>query len=87
MSWEEISYILRSKTRRAVLAKLEKAKTPSVLAGELHLSLANVSRALRELRSRGLIELLTPDARAGKIFIVSDKGRAVLSRVTEMETD
>ncbi len=78
--------MLRSKTRRAVLTKLEKAKTPSVLAGELHLSLANISRALRELRSRGLIELLTPDARAGRIFLVTDKGRAILSKVRQIES-
>lgn len=84
MSWEDVSFVIGSKTRRAVLTSLEKEKTPTILARELHTSLPNVSRALRELRNKGLIESLTPSSRVGKIFVASDKGRKVLARVREM---
>ena len=85
MAWEDISYVLRSKTRKSVLAKLERAKTPTILAKELHTSIPNISRALRELQSRSLIESLTPDARVGKIFQATQKGREVLQKAKEIE--
>ena len=85
MAWEEVSFVIHSRTRKAVLAALEKEKTPTILARELHTSLPNGSRALRELRSRGLVEPLTPGARVGKIFVTSAKGRRVLAKIREME--
>jgi len=72
------------KTRRAVLTALEKEKTPTILARELHTSLPNISRALRELRSKGLVDSLTPSSRVGKIFVASERGRRTLERVREM---
>ncbi len=59
--------------------------TPTALARELVASLTNVRRALRELQSKELVECLTPGARVGKIFSATRKGRAVLSRVRQME--
>lgn len=85
MSWTEVSYILGSKTRKAVLGGLETPKTPTLLAQELHTSIPNISRALRELQSKGLVECLTPEARVGKIFVATKKGRTVLSRVKRMQ--
>ena len=81
MSWDDVSYVVRSKVRSSVLSELEAAKTPTVLARGLHTSIPNISRALRELQGAGLIELLTPDARVGKIYVATPKGRAVLAKV------
>ncbi len=85
MSWDDVSYVVRSKTRAAVLLKLASAKTPTILARELHMSLPNISRALRELQSKGLIELVTPKARLGKIFVASERGKSVSSKLKDME--
>lgn len=85
MSWDEVSFIIAGRVRRAVLEKLEREMTPTALAHELGTSLANVSRALRELQSRGLVECLTPGARVGKIFSATKKGRAVLLRARQMQ--
>ena len=84
MSWEEVSYVIGSKTRKAVLTQLEKEKTPTILAKDLHTSLPNISRALRELQAKGLIESLTPGSRVGKIFVTTEKGKIVLKRVRVM---
>ena len=84
MSWEDVSYVLRSKTRKSVLVRLETPKTPTLLAQELHTSMPNISRALRELLSKKLIESLTPKVRSGKLFVVSKHGRRVSSRVKEI---
>jgi predicted transcriptional regulator len=84
MSWEDVSYVLRSKTRKAILAKLGTPSTPTLLAQELHTSIPNISRALRELLSKKLIESLTPKERSGKLFVVSKHGRLVSSKVKEI---
>ena len=84
MSWEDVSYVLRSKTRKAVLTRLETPKTPTLLAQELHTSIPNISRALHELLAKKLIESLTPKERSGKLFVVSKHGRIVSSKVTEI---
>jgi predicted transcriptional regulator len=84
MSWEDVSYVLRSKTRKVVLTRLETPKTPTLLAQELHTSTPNISRALRELLSKKLIESLTPKERSGKLFVASKHGRLVSLRVKEI---
>jgi DNA-binding MarR family transcriptional regulator len=85
MSWEDVSYVLRSKVRKAVLLRLETPKTPTLLARELHTSTSNISRALRELLSRKLIESLTPQARSGKLLVATKLGREVSSKLKEIE--
>jgi len=84
MSWEDVSYVLRSKTRKAVLTKLNTPKTPTLLAQELHISTPNISRALRELIARKLVESLTPNERSGKLFVASKHGRLISSKVKEI---
>jgi predicted transcriptional regulator len=84
MSWEDVSYVLRSKTRKAVLAKLDAPSTPTLLATDLHTSIPNISRALRELLARKLVESLTPKQRSGKLFVASKQGRLVSSKVKEI---
>lgn len=85
MSWEDVGFVIHSKTRKAVLTALVRERTPTILARELHTSLPNISRALRELQAKGLVECMTPRTRVGKIFAASAKGRKVLGRVGEME--
>ncbi len=85
MSWDDVSYVIRSKARQKLLLALETARTPTLVAQEMHTSLANVSRTLRELESKGLIELITPEARVGKIFRTTDEGRAVSKRIRDMK--
>jgi predicted transcriptional regulator len=84
MTWEDVSYVLRSKTRRSVLSRLDAPKTPTLLAQELHTSIPNISRALRELLARKLVESLTPNERSGKLFVASKQGRLVSSKVKEI---
>lgn len=80
MSWDDVSYVIGSKTRKAVLIKLETAKTPTILAKELNTSIPNISRALRELQAKALVECLTPEARVGKIFVATAKGKDTLKK-------
>ena len=81
MDWDDVSYVLRSKTRKAVLASLEHPRTPTSIARELGVSTSNVSRALRELRARRLIVSLTPTARSGKLLQATQQGRLISAQV------
>lgn len=81
MDWDDVSYVLRSKTRRAVLASLANPKTPTSIARELGISTPNISRALRELRARKLIVSLTPAARSGKLFQATQQGRVISAQL------
>jgi predicted transcriptional regulator len=85
MSWEDVSFVVRSKTRKSVLMELQTPKTPTMLARELHTSLANISRTLRELQRKGLVECITPRVRVGKIFALTDKGKRVSAKIKSME--
>ena len=84
MPWEDVSYVIRSKTRKAVLIGLKTPKTPSLLAQTLKTSIPNVSRALKQLRNRQIVACLTPNERTGRIYALTDKGKEVLEKIVEM---
>lgn len=85
MSWKYAGYVIASKNRKAILSKLEDPATPTILAKMVNLHLANVSRTLTELESKGLIACLTPTQRVGRIYSLTKKGREVLVMIKKME--
>lgn len=85
MSWEDVSYVIASKTRKSILPRLETPRTPTFLAKDLSLNIANVSRALTELENKKLTVCLTPEQKVGKIYTLTKKGKEILSKMMEME--
>lgn len=85
MSWDEVSYVIASKTRKSILARLDTPRTPTFLARDLNINLANVSRALSELENKKIIVCLTPEQKVGKIYSLTKKGKDVLDKMTKME--
>ncbi|MEM2870474.1 MAG: ArsR family transcriptional regulator [Thermoplasmata archaeon] len=53
--------------------------TPSEIARQLSVARSRVSRALRSLERMGLVTNITPGARKGRLFILSEKGKTALS--------
>ncbi len=86
MSWEDVSYVIASRTRKAILLKLDSPRTPTFLAKDLNINLANVSRGLAELEDRGITVCLTPKQRVGKIYSLTKKGKDVLAKIKKMES-
>lgn len=86
MSWNDVSYVIGSKTRKSILAKLETPRTPTFLADDLNVNLANVSRALSELEKKGIVVCLTPKQKVGKIYSLTKKGKDVLAKTQKMES-
>ena len=82
-NWEAVSYVISSRYRVAVLRQL--AKTPAAprsIADSTDIAITNVSRVLRELRERSLVELLVPEERKkGRVYGITDEGMAVWERI------
>ena len=85
MSWNEVSYIVASKTRKSIMLNLESPRIPTFLAKEMGVNLSNISRALTELEGKGMVECLTPEQRVGKIYSLTKKGNKTLETIKNME--
>jgi DNA-binding MarR family transcriptional regulator len=81
MDWADYSFVVRGQNRRKVLLALEKEKTPTQVAEETKLNLSHVSRALKELTERGLVECVTPEEKVGRIYRATPEGETVRERV------
>lgn len=85
MSWKDTSYIIASKTRKAICLRLDTPRTPTFLANDLKINLANISRALAELEGKGIVVCLTPKQRVGRIYSLTKKGSSVVAKMKKME--
>lgn len=81
--WDEISYVISSRYRVAVLRQLSKGPAiPSQIANEADLSAGHTSRALQELREHSLVELLVSEDRSkGRLYGISESGQVVWDRI------
>lgn len=81
--WDEIGFVISSRYRVAVLKRLaEGPATPSQLATDSGLAIAHISRALRGLRDRGLVELLvSEDRKKGRVYGVTEKGEEIWEQI------
>jgi len=85
MSWDDVSYVIASKTRKAILLKLETPRTPTFLSKELNVNLANISRSLAELEDKDIVVCLTPNQKVGKIYSLTKKGTDIIGKILAME--
>jgi len=77
--WEVIGYVVSSTYRVKVLQRLaDSPAPPSTIADETDCAISHVSRALQDLRERGLVDLLVPESRKkGRIYGITDDGREI----------
>jgi DNA-binding MarR family transcriptional regulator len=81
--WDEIGFVISSRYRVAVLKRLaDGPATPSQLATDSGLAIAHISRALRGLRDRDLVELLvSEDRKKGRVYGVTEKGEEIWGQI------
>ena len=81
--WEEIGFVISSNYRTAVLRHLaEDASTPTAIADRAGLPVTHVSRALRTLAERSLVELLVPkEIKKGRRYGLTDRGRLIWQHI------
>ena len=77
--WDAISYVISSRYRVVAMERLnEGPATPSQIAADADVGIAHVSRALQELRDRGLVTLLVSDERKkGRVYGLTEAGTEV----------
>ncbi len=82
--WSDFSFVVSSGYREKVLTSLaKKPKLPRQLAEETDLRIVHVSRALRELSDRGLVECLTPEVKArGRLYGLTSDGASLLEEMS-----
>ena len=68
MDWNKYSYVARGRNRKRILLKLASPMTPTQLTLAARVSLSHVSKALRDLRGRGLVECINPQEKVGKVY-------------------
>lgn len=79
--WSDFSFVASSRYRESVMLSLApRPQLPKQLSNETGLRLVHVSRALRELRDRGLVECLTPDTKArGRLYGITENGSVLVA--------
>ena len=78
---EFAGFILRSKYRREVFKLLDNPIMPSQIAKKLSIRLTYITRELRFLREKGLIECLNPDERVGRLYQLTNKGKKLMKNM------
>jgi len=75
--WDVVGYVISSDHRTLVLGRLaEGPATPTQIATDVELSVTHVSRALKSLRERDLVELLVPEERRkGRVYGITEQGQ------------
>jgi DNA-binding MarR family transcriptional regulator len=86
MELGDYSYVLGGKFRRRVFMELRRKRIPSDIASDIKASTTQVSRTLKQLERRGLVECLTPGSKKGKIYSLTEKGKELLAEI-EKDSD
>ncbi len=85
-----ISYLKRGKNRKKVFEALDKPMMPSELVLKIYKKNSNtyfniVSRALAELKSKKLVEILNPRDKTGRIYQKTKLGNDVTKKMKTLE--
>jgi DNA-binding MarR family transcriptional regulator len=83
VDWDDISFVISSRYRVVSMQRLSDGPaTPSQIAQDEEVGLSHVSRALQELRDRGLVTLLVSDNRnKGRVYGLTDAGADIWTRI------
>ena len=72
---QDAGFILRSSYRQKVFVELDNPIRPSEIAKKLNIRLTHITRELRALKERKLVECLNPKERIGRLYQLTAKGR------------
>lgn len=68
-------FIIRSTYRKRVFVLLDSPIRPSEIAKKIGLRLTHITRELRELKNRKLVECLNPKEKTGRLYHLTKKGK------------
>lgn len=84
-NWDNVSFVMSSEKRQYALIEVYHGpKTPTDVTDSSPFHMSAVSRAMTELRQRGLIELLvSEDTKKGRFYGVTDRGRTTIGIIND----
>ena len=78
MDVDKLAWVKASNYRKDVLCSLdEEARTPKEISENTDYYLSHVSSTLSDLKSKELVECLTPNRRKGKLYTLTEEGREI----------
>lgn len=75
--WKDYSYAIRGKQRRTVLKMADTPMTVTEIKEKTNLSLAETSRAIRNLAKHSLARCINPDDILGRVYELTKRGKVV----------
>jgi predicted transcriptional regulator len=72
---ELAGFIIRSSYRKQVFVMLDSPIRPSEIAKKLNIRLTHITRELRALKSKKLVECLNPKERIGRLYQLTKRGK------------
>jgi predicted transcriptional regulator len=83
---DKLGYVRASRYRNNILLFVgDSLKKPSEIANAVDVSDKNISRYLKDLKEKNLIELLNPDAKMGRLYRLTAEGKELLTCLTPMK--
>lgn len=78
----KISYVKISSYRTKVVKSLDgDVKIPTIIAKDSDIRSNHISKVLAELKSHELVECINPEARKGRLYRLTDKGKKVTENI------
>lgn len=82
--YDDLSFTVRNKNRKAVFKALTKPKTPTQLSKELNINIGFVSNLIIGLLKRKLIVCLSPNEKRHRFYKISNKGQKILEEIKNL---
>ena len=80
---KELSWVKRGKQRREIIVKLKGYQTPTEVAKKSGYSLNHTSRVLNEFKKHGLVTLINPEERTGRLYELTPTGKTIKDALRE----
>jgi DNA-binding MarR family transcriptional regulator len=86
MDWKKCAWLRRGKRRLETLKTFDKTSTPLTIKDVMvksRIAISQASATVTELEKAGLIKCLNPEDKIGKLYIISDEGKRIISALGE----
>jgi DNA-binding MarR family transcriptional regulator len=84
MDWQKYAWIKRGSRRQKTLELLSKANNPQTI-NDIHqkskIAISQASATVAELEKTGLISCLNPRDKIGKLYVITDEGREIITKI------
>ena len=80
--WGKYAYVISSSYRQRTLKTLDgEVKVPSEIAKDAGIKVNHISKTLKELKDKELVECINPEVRKGRLYRLTEKGEAISKNI------